>query len=415
MSDARVIDSPRRLVLRGGRVVDAKNDVDRLADVIISNGRIESVCGSDNGHQEESALDVTGCYVTAGAVDIHTHLFHTAGTPDAWAGEYSLPPDAFTFRAGTTTCVDTGSAGRRNFPLFRTTVVDRSRTRVFALINIASYGMINDMIEQFPDDFDADATAAVAHEHVDVVVGFKTAHYARPDWASVDRVLAAGETARLPVMVDFGYFRRERPYWRLVTQRLRPGDISTHCFRGPVPIVDDSGKLYRYLHEARARGVKFDLGHGAGSFLFRNAVAAVREGFYPDSISTDMHSLSMNAALMDLPTTMSKLLACGMPLNAVLQAVTWNPAQMIGHPELGHLSPGAPADVAVWHLEEGEFAFKDTVGGVLRGRHRLQCVMTVKDGKVVWDADARDGEDYRQLPPNTGMREGEYRVPPPGC
>jgi dihydroorotase len=170
--------------------------------------------------------------------------------------------------------------------------------------------------------------------------------------------------------------------------------------------------VYSYLRQARERGVKFDLGHGAGSFLFRNAVPAVRDGFYPDSISTDFHGLSMNAALVDLPTTMSKLIAVGMPIEAVFEAVTWNPARMIGHPELGHLSAGATADVAVWKVDEGDFGYKDTVGGAIRATQRLRCVMTLKDGEIVWDADARDAVDYSSIPADAGIRNGEYLIPP---
>jgi dihydroorotase len=407
-----MIESSEHITLQGGHVIDPKNGTDGIRDVTVANGQIENVAASGKPDGASKVIDVSGCYVTAGAVDIHTHLFHTAGNPHAWAGELSVPPDVFSFKSGTTTMVDTGSAGRRNFPLFRASVIDRSRTRVFGLINIASYGMINDMIEQYPEDFDPDETAAVAREHADAVVGFKTAHYFHPDWTSVDRVLEAGEKADLPVMIDFGYFRKERPYWQLVTDRMRPGDISTHCFRGPVPVADENGRVYSYLRQARERGVKFDLGHGAGSFLFRNAVPAVRDGFYPDSISTDFHGLSMNAALVDLPTTMSKLIAVGMPMAAVFEAVTWNPARMIGHPELGHLSAGATADVAVWKLEEGDFGYKDTVGGAIRATQRLRCVMTLKDGEIVWDADARDAVDYRSIPADAGIRDGEYLIPP---
>jgi len=186
-----------------------------------------------------------------------------------------------------TTMVDAGSSGWRNFEFLRTTVIDRAKTRVLALINIAGLGMITDAVEQA--DFNPDEVARLARKHRDVVVGVKSAHYQSPDWKSVDQAVAAGRAAGIPIMVDFGYFLPERPYWRLVTEHLRPGDISTHCFRAPAPWVDEKGKLYEYFHKARARGVIFDVGHGGGSFVFRNAVPAVAQGFYPDSISTDLH------------------------------------------------------------------------------------------------------------------------------
>jgi dihydroorotase len=159
--------------------------------------------------------------------------------------------------------------------------------------------------------------------------------------------------------------------------------------------------------------VKFDVGHGGGSFVWRNAVPAVAQGFWPDAISTDLHTGSMNGAMMDMPATMSKFLALGMPLREVIARSTWEPAQIIRHPEIGHLSPGAGADVAVFRILQGDFGFKDTSGGTVRGRQRLLCDMTIRAGQVVWDWDARDGVDYRKLGPSYGIREGEYIVPPP--
>jgi dihydroorotase len=223
---------------------------------------------------------------------------------------------------------------------------------------------------------------------------------------SVDRAILAGEKAGLPVMVDFGYFLKERPYWELVGSKLRKGDISTHCFRGTVPTADADGALYGYLRDARNRGVLFDVGHGGGSLVFRTAVPAMAAGFYPDSISTDIHTISMNSAMMDLPTTMSKFLAMGMPLMNVIEATTTNPAAMIGHPELGRLSVGTPADIAVWNLLHGRFGFGDTAGGRIEGGQRLFCEMTFKCGEIMWDWSARGATDYRKLGTRTGIREG---------
>ena len=272
--------------------------------------------------------------------------------------------------------------------------------------------MVSDIIEQHAPDFDPKTTAAKAEKHRDVIVGIKSAHYWHPGWESVDRAVEAGELSGLPVMVDFGYFMKERPYWRLVTEKLRTGDISTHCYRGPVPVVDGKGKVYPYLFEARERGVLFDLGHGGGSFLFRNAVPAFAQGFYPDSVCSDLHVQSMNGAMMDMPTTMSKCLAMGMPLSDVIARSTAVPARMIGHPELGHLSPGAPGDVTLWNLREGAFGFKDSVGGRLRSDRRFECEMTILGGEVVWDLNARDGTAYGEIPFGEGIREGEFFIPP---
>jgi dihydroorotase len=399
------------LVLQGGRVIDPRNGVDAVRDVAIRDGRIAAVSEHIDASQARSAIDVQGLYVTPGLIDIHVHVFPTTGITGAWAGDSSVDPDAFSFRSGVTTMVDAGSSGWRNFEYFRTTVVDHTRTRVLALINIAGFGMINDAIEQ--EDFDPKEVARLAKKHSDVVVGVKSAHYQKPDWESVDRAIEAGKLAGIPIMVDFGYFLPQRPFWQLVTEKLRPGDMPTHCFRGPVPWVDENGKLYPYLFEARKRGVKFDVGHGGGSFVFRNAAPAIAQGFYPDSISTDLHGGSMNAGMMDMQTTMSKFLALGMPLEAVIKASTWNPAQQIHHEELGHLSVGALADVAVFRLMEGQFGYRDASNGKVEGRQRLLCELTLKDGRVSWDWNSRTGVDYKTLGPAYGVRPGIDQVVPP--
>jgi dihydroorotase len=402
-------------VLRGGHLIDPKNGVSGVRDIEIRDGKIHRVVEADGAGaagaerargEPPTTFDVSGLVVTPGLVDIHTHLFTTTGIHGVWAGDNSVMPDGFSFRTGTTTMADTGSSGWRNVEDFRLTVIDRCRTRVFAFINVAGFGMISNMVEQDSRDFRPDAVAEMAEKHRDVVVGVKTAHYEHPDWRSVDAALEAGRLAGLPVMVDFGYFRGERPYWKLVTERLRPGDISTHCYRAAVPYLDQSGRLLPYLTQARERGIRFDVGHGAGSFLFRNAVPAMRLGFPPDSISTDLHAGSMNAAMIDMPTTMSKFLAMGMSLEDVVACSTWAPARMIGHPELGHLSPGAVADLAVWRVLEGDFGYRDTSGGGFTGHRRLLCEMTVKDGEVVWDWNGRTGVPYEELGPTYGMREG---------
>ncbi|MGH9664092.1 MAG: amidohydrolase family protein, partial [Bryobacteraceae bacterium] len=246
--------------------------------------------------------------------------------------------------------------------------------------------------------------------HSDVIVWIKSAHYQQPDWASVDTAIEAGRLAGVPAMIDFGYFLPERPYWRLVAEHLRPGDISTHMYRGPVPWVDGLGKLLSYLPEARARGVKFDVGHGNMSLVLRNAVPAVEQGFFPDTISSDLHAQSMNAPMMDMPTMLSKFMALGMPLRDIVQSATWNPAQIVQHPELGHLTPGATADIAVWRVIEGRFGFADAYGGKIDGRQRLICDLTVSAGEIVWNWDALGCQDYRELGAGYGIREGIDRI-----
>jgi len=394
------------LVLKNGRVIDPRNNIDAVMDVAVAQGKIARVAANIDAAGARKTIDVAGFYVTPGLVDIHTHLFHTTGLREAWAGDNSVAPDGFSFRSGVTTMVDAGSAGWRTFETFRHTVIDRVQTRVFALINIAGLGMMTDAAEQEKSDFKPEEVAKLARKHRDVVVGVKSAHYQKPDWASVDKAVEAGKLAGIPVMVDFGWFLPERPYWQLVTEHLRPGDISTHMFRGPVPYVDEHGKLYDYLRRARARDVKFDVGHGNMSLVLRNAVPAVQQGFWPDSISTDLHADSMNRPLIDMPTLLSKFLAMGMPLKEIVLRATWNPAQMIHHTELGHLTPGAVADVAVWQLMEDKFGYADAYGGKIDGRQRLICEITLRAGEIAWNWNALGAEDYKKLGPTYGIREG---------
>lgn len=403
---------PFDVILRGGRLIDPANAIDAPRDIAIRDGRVAAVAEKIEGEARQ-VIDVKGLTLTPGLVDIHVHLFHTTNIKDVWAGDNSVRPDDFSFRTGVTTMADAGSAGWRNFETFRHTVIDRARTRVFAFINIAGFGMLSNMVEQHAEDMKPEEVARLAKKHADVVVGVKTAHWEDGSWTSVERALEAGRLAGKPLMVDFGWFRAERPFWRLVDEMLRPGDIATHAFRAPVPWLDTDGKLYDYLGRARERGVKFDVGHGGGSFAFRNAVPAVAQGFWPDSISTDLHTLSMNIGMIDMPTTMSKFLAMGMPLREVVRRSTVLPARMIGQPDLGHLSVGAVADIAAWRLMEGDFGFNDSDRGQLRGRRRLLCELTLLGGEVVWDWNARTGKDFREMPREYGVRPGEVIVPPP--
>jgi dihydroorotase len=404
---------PYDLLLQGGHVIDPRNQVDAMMDVAVADGKIAAVGPGIDPASARQVVDVTGLYVTPGLIDIHVHVYATTGMRNAWAGDNSVLPDGFSFRSGVTTMVDAGSSGWRNFEDFRDRVIDRARTRVLAMLNIVGLGMMTDIPEQNIHDMDPKATAAMALAHRDVVVGIKSAHYMGPEWVSVDRAIEAGKAANVPVMVDFGYFRAERPYYQLVTERLRPGDISTHMFRGPVPYVDDEGRLLGYLKEARSRGVLFDVGHGGGSFVLRNAVPAIQQGFYPDTISTDLHTGSMNGAMMDMLTTMSKVLAMGAELAEVVRRSTDLPAKAILRPELGHLSPGAEADIAVLRVLEGRFGYADGNRGTMAGDRRLLCEMTLKAGRIVWDWNARAGTPYQDLPADYGVREVDHVIRPP--
>lgn len=382
------------LLLKNGHVVDARSGLSAIRDVAIAQGRIAAVAENIPSSEARRTIDVKGLIVTPGLVDIHTHVF--AGSMGReYTGENCVRPDGFTFRAGVTTVVDAGSAGWRNFGEFRDQIINRSKTRVFGMLNIVGSGMGGRPdVEQNTKDMDPQRTAEVARRHADVVVGIKVAHYAGPEWIAVDRGVEAGTLANIPVMVDFATFRPERPFQDLVLKHLRPGDIYTHTYLSAVPMFDGSGKLLPYLLEAKKRGIIFDVGHGAGSLSFKQAIPGVKQGFYPDSISTDLHIDSMNAGMKDMLNVMSKFLNMGMTLDDVIARSTWNPAREIRHEELGHLSVGAGADIAVLRVVEGEFGFVDSARLRMRGNRKLIGEMTIRNGQVVWDLNGMSSEDW---------------------
>ena len=386
------------LLLKGGHVIDPKNKVDAVRDVAVKAGKIALVSANIPASQARKTVDVSGLYVTPGLVDMHVHIYAGTGHRGGYNGDNSVYPDGHTFRSGVTTVVDAGSSGRLEFADFKDRVIKRSHTRVLAFLNIVGHSMGGGAIEQNLADMDAAQTAATAKANKDLIVGIKTAHYQGPEWAPVDRAVEAGKLAGLPVMVDFGTFRPERPFQELVLKRLRPGDISTHMYLDRVPMLDDSGKVLPYLWEARKRGIIFDAGHGGGSFLFRQAVPAIKQGLVPDSISTDLHITSMNAGMKDMLNVMSKFLTMGLPLNDVILRSTWQPAREIHREELGNLSPGSPADIAVIRLEKGNFGYVDVYGGRLRGDRKLVAEMTVLGGKVMWDLNGISRDDWTTLP-----------------
>jgi dihydroorotase len=386
------------LLLRGGHVIDPRNDMSAVRDVAIAGGKVASVAPRIDPAEAFKTIDVSGLYVTPGLVDIHVHVYAGTGEKGSYAGDNSVYPDGFTLRVGVTTVADAGCAGWRNFEDFKTRVIDRSRTRVLAFLNIVGHGMRGGAWEQDLADMAAAPAAEMAKRHRGLIVGIKTAHYNGPEWTPVEQAVQAGTLAGIPVMVDFGANKPERPVAELVTHKLRPGDIYTHVYSGLRGEQTEAGRVNPGLLEGRKRGVIFDVGHGGGSFAWRIAVPAIKEGFLPDSISTDLHVGSMNAGMKDMLNVMSKFLAMGLSLDDVVARSTWNPAREIKQDSLGHLSVGAPADVAVLRLENGSFGFVDSFGARLRGKQRLTCELTLRDGKVVYDLNGIARPDWETLP-----------------
>ena len=383
------------LLLKGGHVIDPRNGIDSVMDLAITGGTVARVGRDIPAAEARQVVDARGLYVTPGALDLHGHVFY--GTdPDAYLsdGISSVPPDGFTFRAGVTTVVDAGGAGWRNFHQFKRQVIDRSATRILSFLNIVGHGMKGGPTEQDLRDMDGRLTAQRVREFPGVIVGIKTAHYRGPEWTAVDRAVEAGRLANVPIMVDFGTFGPDRPFEELVLERLRPGDIYTHQYRADVPMLDANGKVRGYLFEARKRGVLFDVGHGSGSFSFSQAVPAVAQGFVPDSLGTDLHTSSMTGGMKDMSNVMSKFLNMGMSMQEVVLRATWKPAGIVGRTDLGHLTPGAVADVAVFRLLEGNFGFLDARLRRMTGSRRLECELTLREGQVVWDLNGLAGRAW---------------------
>ncbi len=381
------------IVIKGGHVIDAKNNIDAVMDVAIKNGKIAKVANNIDTKQAAQEIAAKGLYVTPGLIDIHAHVF--AGTlPDRYLANSftALPADGFTFRVGVTTVVDCGDPGWKTFPTFKENIIDRSKTRVLAFLNIVGEGMRGGAYEQDINDMDAKLSASVANRYKDYIVGFKVAHFEDPSWIPVDRAVEAGELAGgIPVIVDFGGDDSHPPLSieELFFDHLRPGDIYTHTYTEldrRDPIVDTkSRQLKPFVTKARERGIIFDVGYGGASFDYGQAIPATEAGLFPTTISTDLHTGSMNNAMKDMNNVMSTFLTLGMPLPDVVKASTWASAQAIKREELGNLSEGSPADVAVFNLRQGDFGFWDRKGKKLMGKQKFECEMTIRDGKIVYD------------------------------
>jgi dihydroorotase len=259
---------------------------------------------------------------------------------------------------------------------------------------------------------DAKLTAMRIRQHPGVIVGIKVAHYNGPEWDPVDRAVEAGTEADVPVMIDFGGHTPPLSLDDLLNKHLRPGDILTHMYahvRGRSPIVNEQGQVEPYVVAARKRGVIFDVGHGGGSFLWRQAVPATKQGFFPDVISTDLHTGSENAGMKDILNVMSKIMNLGMPLKDAIAANTARPAAIIKRDDLGHLGVGTEADVAVLAVRKGDFGFLDSSGGRMKGTQKLECEVTIRAGQVVWDLNGRAAPDWSTMPV---VPQGSTALPP---
>ncbi|GGH43425.1 amidohydrolase/deacetylase family metallohydrolase [Dyadobacter endophyticus] len=380
------------VLIKGGTVIDPKNNINQVMDVGIFEGKIRKVAKDIDPKEARQVVDAKGMYVTPGLIDIHGHVFF--GTePNHYLsnGLVALPPDGFTFRVGVTTIVDAGGAGWDSFSEFKNNVIFNSKTRVLSFLNIVGQGMRGGNWEQDTADMDPNLAAGVAIKNRNDVVGFKVAHFQGKDWKPVDNAVKAGKLANMPVMVDFGGSTPPLPLEELFMKHLRPGDIYTHAYtllEGNIreTIVDEATqKVKPFALEARKRGIIFDVGYGGASFNYSQAIPAMKAGFYPNTISTDLHTGSMNGSMKDMLSIMSKFYNMGMDLPSVIKASTWEPAKVIHREQLGHITEGAIADVAVFSMRKGNFGFYDKTGYKVEGKEKLECELTVMGGKIVYD------------------------------
>jgi dihydroorotase len=409
---------PYDLLLQHGHVIDAKNSVDRVMDVAIKDGKIAAVAEHLNPSDAAKTIDATGYYVTPGLIDIHTHDYASTGEAHSYAGDYGIWPDGFTFRNGVTTIADAGSSGWRNFEDFKQHVIDREQTRILAFINIVGAGMRGARFENNIDDMQMVPTAYMALRYPDTIIGIKSAHFTGPEWTPYIQAVGAGNIAHIPVMIDYGANRIERPLYDLLTKYLRPGDIYTHVYSG-LRGEQDTMTLgpSKALIEGRKRGIYFDAGTGGGSFRFRVAIPLIKAGFLPDSLSTDLHADSMNSSTKDMLNVMSKFMAMGLTLQQAVADTTWHPAQEIRRTELGNLSVGAPADVAVLSESHGKFGFLDMDNTKLAADTRLDCELTIRAGKVVYDLNGLSMDPWNDLQPSSNPQMAnhwtDFRPRPP--
>jgi dihydroorotase len=372
------------IVLKSGHVIDPANGIDGVRDVAIAGGRIARVGPSIPAAEAKKAIDVANRYVVPGLIDLHFHSYGYSG---------AIFPDDTALVTGSTTVVDAGGPGYRTFADFKKKIVSTTATRVLALINIAGYGMTGAVSEDNVDDMLPDRTAAVIKANRDVIVGIKVAHFGKPGWDALKRAVEAGSIAGVPVMVDDKIFTDTgRTSREKLLDVMRPGDLHTHMYNDrQVEIISRfNGRVHDYSLEARRRGVLFDMGHGAGSFLWPVAAAAAKQGFWPDTISTDLHSSSIMMQQSDMPNCMSKLMLLGMTLQDAVKKSTEMPAKVIQRfPEIGTLGEGGEADVAVLAVREGVFAFKDSWGKKKLGTTKLENVLTIRAGRLVYDLEGR--------------------------
>ena len=387
------------VLLKNGHVIDLKNNRNGRFDIAVIGEKIHKVAKDLRASRAKKTVDVSEYYVTPGLIDIHTHFDQNG----AWL---NLNPDHNSLRYGVTTAVDAGSSGHNGFEKFKEETIDKARVRLLAFLNIVGAGMYGSGeggVENDLSQMDVDAAVAMVKKHPDTIVGIKTAHYQPADWEAVDRAVQAAEQSNSVLMVDF-HPKPGRGYKDLILKHMKPGNIHTHFYGRLTPQLDENKKVQDYMWKAHERGILFDVGHGSGSFWFRIGVPAIKQGFLPDTISTDIHKNSIMLPRAHLNNVMSKFLNIGLTFEQVIERTTVNPAKAIRRTDLGTLDEGSTADIAVLTIDRGQFAFLDSGHGKLTADKKIRCVMTIRKGAIIWDEEGISMPEWSTAGPYSNFR-----------
>ncbi len=383
------------LLLKGGRLIDAKNKIDAKMDVAVKDGKISRVAADIPASAAKKMLDVSGLIVAPGLINIHTHVF-AGSNPGFSDGQSSQLPDAFAIRSGITTVVDAGTSGWRTFPEFKAKVIDPSITRVLAWINIFETGFSSGSgFEPDMGTVSVQKTVEAIQKYKEYIVGTRIGHYKGKSWLPFERASEAAKIANTPLFVEC-----HMPQYTLQEQldHMRPGDIITHSFENVterMTVVDEQGKVRPFVLDAQKRGVLFDVGHGGAGFWFNQAIPAFNQGLWPNSFGTDEHRTSMNSGMKNMLNVMSKYLNMGMSIPEVIARGSWNAAASIKREDLGNLSEGSVADIAVLSINNGKFGFVDSGQNRIQGDRKLEAELTVRAGRIVWDLNGLSANTYK--------------------